>query len=245
MTISTTLSHIAAKIASLVSLIRAGHISIIKSEIRKRFYSKSYSIGLRRDLNTHFEEPQAHIPITIRKLRASDAKIFQTSSAFARKFPRLAAQQLNMVQANIPDCYVAASADDTPTYMQWLIGPRQYPRLAQAVGHIFPPLNSDEALLEGAFAYPEFRGMRIMPEAMARIAQKAKEIEGVRYVITYVDIENIPSLKGCKRAGFSPFLLRTDSWFLFVRSVKFSPLPASLRAQYNEITQSQAFGKTA
>lgn len=245
MTISTTLSQIVAKIASLVSLIRTGHIHIVKDEINKRFYSKSYSIGLRRDLNTYFDEPQAHIPITIRKLQASDAQIFHPSGAFARKFPRLAAQQMNMIQANIPDCYVAASADNTPTYMQWLIGPQHYPRLAQAVGNIFPPLNNDEALLEAAFAYPEFRGMRIMPEAMARIAEKAKEIKGVRYVNTYVDIENIPSLKGCKRAGFSPFLLRTDSWFLFVRSVTFSPLPASLRAQFTEITQSHTLGKTA
>jgi RimJ/RimL family protein N-acetyltransferase len=41
---------------------------------------------------------------------------------------------------------------------------------------------------------------------MALIAEKADTL-GARYVITFVAPDNVPSLKGCQRCGFSPDLL--------------------------------------
>jgi hypothetical protein len=59
---------------------------------------------------------------------------------------------------------------------------------------------------------------------MARIAEKAQN-HGARRVITFVDHLNVPALKGCQRSGFSPYLIRVDSWRLFRRRVSFRPLP--------------------
>jgi len=63
-----------------------------------------------------------------------------------------------------------------------------------------------------------------MAAAMALVAERGREI-GARYVITFVEQNNIASLKGCKRAGFSPYLLRHEKWFLFRRSLSLDKLP--------------------
>ena len=41
---------------------------------------------------------------------------------------------------------------------------------------------------------------------MAQIAERGTDL-GARWVITFVTVDNIPSLKGCQRAGFVPYLL--------------------------------------
>lgn len=48
-----------------------------------------------------------------------------------------------------------------------------------------------------------------MPHAMAKIAEKGKDL-GARRVVTFVAHDNLPALKGCKRAGFSPYLVRRE-----------------------------------
>jgi hypothetical protein len=47
---------------------------------------------------------------------------------------------------------------------------------------------------------------------------------GARWVITFVTTDNEPSLKGCHRAGFCPYVLRRERWLLFRRRLSFEPL---------------------
>src|SRR5664279_1795856 len=60
--------------------------------------------------------------------------------------------------------------------------------------------------------------------AMARIAERGRAL-GVRHVMTFVEEDNIPSLKGCKKSGFVPYMIRRERWFLFCRTLTFARLP--------------------
>ncbi len=62
-----------------------------------------------------------------------------------------------------------------------------------------------------------------------KIAKKGKEI-GARFVLTFVEEDNIPSLKACERAGFSPYAVRTDRWVFFRRHSEFETLPQNVTA---------------
>jgi len=108
--------------------------------------------------------------------------------------------------------------------MQWLIGPSENDKIQAYFKGIFPLLAPDEALLEYAFTPDAYRGQGIMPCAMAQIAERAKAF-AARWVITFVDHQNIPALKGCKKAGFVPYLMRKDTWRLFRRRSTFKQLP--------------------
>jgi GNAT superfamily N-acetyltransferase len=191
---------------------------------RTRLYSRRGAIGLRRDLTVPFAVPQAKIPLTVRPLRADDDLTFIADQPDLD--PDLAQARLRqrwLLTADLPTCWIAIDDDGAAAYMQWLIAPEHNDRIREWWGGLFPELKPGEALLEGAYTSDSHRGKGVMSHAMARIAEHAADF-GARHVITFVGHENIASLKGCERSGFSPYIERRDSWSLFHRNVSFQPL---------------------
>ena len=132
-----------------------------------------------------------------------------------------------LLNENIPNCYVAVDDNDVPYFRQWLMDSKENNKIAAYFGDEFPVLKDNEALLEGAFIPPEKRGLGIMSAGICKIINQEVEAD-VRYVITFVDAHNIASLKGCSRAGFFPYILRIEKWFMFKRKVKFTSIPPDI-----------------
>ena len=209
-------------VVRLVDLIKKGEIKFVIKGIVKRISSKNEAFALRRDLNLVFKNPDSLIDISVRPFRAEDKAHFTMDL-----------QNDGLIEKNIEHCYVAINKEDIPCYRQWLMGPDQNMKIQEFWGKTFPTLNEDEALLESAFTIPAFRGKRVMPAAMARIAEKGNEL-GVRWVITFVGIDNVPSLKGCHRSGFYPYILRKEKWFMFNKTVTFENIPKELMDNYSK-----------
>lgn len=226
-----------SKLYNAFQLIQNGHFTVFIKELRKRITSHSVSFGLQRDLEKEFHAPSANIDIEIRPLRKEDVADLLDTKNDPSINPRIIANQQNMVNANIPTCYVAVTTDNKPCYMQWLIGNNENEKIEKYFKGVFPPLKKQEALLEGAYSNPAYRGMRIMPMAMALIAEKAADMNA-RWVNTFVDVTNIPSLKGCQRSGFVPYLLRKDRWFLFRRTITFHPVSEEMNEMFFQVTDS-------
>lgn len=181
-------------------------------------HEQRVALGLRRDLDVPLEAPKAKIPIRIRQIEDTDIPVlFEASGPDRnRKEAIEIATRRAHYDAAIPTCYVAEDLrNGAPCYFQWLMGPQQNDRIQSFFpADWFPRLRPDEALLENAYTPVAYRGNGIMSAAMALIAERATGL-GCRYVITFVERDNIPSLRGCKRAGFAPYLARTEDRFLF------------------------------
>src|SRR5437867_4424507 len=217
---------LSTRVSNFVFLLRNLLLREILINIRFRVSSDTVSFSLRRDLCVPFHLPDARIPLTIRPLVESDIALI-----FDPKKPGITADEkrdlnirLDHLRSGVPTCYVAVSEHGEPMYIQWLMGPGDNDRIQAHFNRVFPVLASDEALLENAFTLGQFRGRGIMPAAMARIAERGRDI-GARWVITFVEESNIASLKGCKRSGFYPYMLRHETWFLFRRKLTFTLLP--------------------
>ena len=207
------------RIKHLAFIARRSEYGVIAQKIKSRIQSKTHSYGLRRDLRVPFDPPEAKVPFTIRPLCERDIEtIFDLKKNLPKAEVLELINRLQHVRASIPTCYVAVTSDNTPAYMQWLMGYEQNESIQMFFNKAFPVLKPDEALLENALTLVEFRGKGLMPAAMAHIAERAVEI-GARWVITFVEEHNIASLKGCKRAGFYPYMLRAERWFLFRRTL--------------------------
>jgi GNAT superfamily N-acetyltransferase len=211
-----------------VQLMKAGAWTDIRQATRAYWRSDSETIGLRRDLSISITAPSAAIPLTIRELRPADVPILFACDDDVRsgEAMRQRAIRLRMTQADLKTCYVAANDDDQPCYVQWLIGPSEKEKLRELFDDRFPTLRDDEMLLEGAFTLEAWRGKGIMAAAMARIAASAADHDA-RWVITFVAEDNIPSLKGCKKAGFEPYLRRADRWRMFRHASTFGQVLAA------------------
>jgi RimJ/RimL family protein N-acetyltransferase len=198
----------------------------------QRIKSDQTAHGLKRDLDLPHTAPEALIPITVRPIRDEDVQAVLESAdsmTLEEKWDR--DQRLRLLQAGVGSCFVAVTADDVPCYTQWLFSSKDNEFLRSHFNGTFPPLDADTALLEGAYTPTAFRGQRIMSAAMSLIAEQGRSV-GVRYVTTFVGVDNTASLKGCYRAGFEVYLERRLRWRMGRSSVTFQPLTpeASLAA---------------
>jgi RimJ/RimL family protein N-acetyltransferase len=224
-----------AKASTIKFLVRRGSPRDILVIVRRFWQSETHYLGLRRDLCVPFTAPSAKVPIKVRELKPSDVKILLDTSnpTFSTDECILRHWQRKIVEAEIKTCFVAVTADDTPCYMQWLIGIEDLPRAKAFYGDQFPQIGPDEAILEGAFTPAEFRGQGIMPAAMALISEEAAR-RGARSIITFVANDNVPALKGCQRAGYEPYLERTRCWSRFRRKFSAVELPKGTPYPYEQ-----------
>lgn len=220
------MSSIIGKIRGVARTILEGRGSEVVDVIRQRWESEVLSYGLRRDLSIPFKPLEAKLPIKVRPLVKADMPLIldTTSPGITDEGREERITRRQMLEAGISCCYVAVTEDGTPCFMQWLIGHEQNELVQKYFKGIYPRLRKDEALFEGGFTPEDYRGQRIMPAAIAQIAEKGADMNA-RWMITFVTHDNIPSLKGCKRAGFVPYLMRREKWSHFRRQLTFTPLP--------------------
>ena len=213
------MNKLKGKLKIAINHLKAGDLAFFYKNIFKRLLSKEYSFGLKRDLNIPFEKPIAKIELSVRLFQDNDAKYFSEEYISG----------INLRE--IPYCYVAVSQDDVPFHRQWLIMAAENNIIQTFYSGRMPLLQDDEALIEGVVTIPSKRGLGIMPAVLSQIAEKAK-YNGVRYLIAFVLINNVISLKGFNRCGFHPFILRIEKWFLFKRKVTYTEVPDHLMQQY-------------
>lgn len=219
------LTPVLKRARAFASLVARGNAPVALQLVATRLHSHTRFYGLRHDLHEPTVVPAARINVDIRPLaNGDDLSFLEPDPTLDRNLNWVRQEQRRLVDARIPTCWVAVAEGNRIAYMQWLIGPSQNRRIQARWGGLFPQLAPNEALLEGAYTPEDFRGMGIMPHAMARITEAARELD-VRYVITFVKEDNIPALKGCKKSGYTPHLERRHDWFMLRRRVAFAPLP--------------------
>jgi len=201
----------------------------VPQTLRERLGSSEEAYVLRRDLDAPHVAPAAKIEISVRPLVEADVpKVFGEDSGLPSEY-MFQVRRRRLLESGIGTCYAAVAADDEPCYVQWLMGAEENARIRDYYGGSFPEVEPGTMLLEGAFTPTAFRGKGIMGAAMSLIAEKAADT-GSRYVITVVDVDNIPSLRGCEKANFFPHQRRTLTWRLFRRDVRFEILSVADRS---------------
>ncbi|HRY26910.1 MAG TPA: hypothetical protein P5558_21250 [Geminicoccaceae bacterium] len=204
--------------------------------LRTRLWADISAIGFRRDLHVAFTAPDARIPLEIRQLTAADAPAIlgddDPTLDVLERWER--ATRLRLWTNGLGRCFAAIAPDGRPCFVQWIFLPVDNAGLRAYSGDTFPELAPGEALVEGAFTPAAFRGKGVMPAAMARIVLEAGKL-GARYVHTFVEVDNMPSLKGCIRAGFPAYQWREQHWRLMRRRHEFGPLPADFATRFAAI----------
>jgi GNAT superfamily N-acetyltransferase len=212
------------KLSFIWNLIKKGEFGFLWQGISKRISSEKKAFGLKRDLKTTINPVR-----TFKKVDVVLATPEHHQHFWMDNFNN------GIVERDIPSCYVALTEDNEPCFRQWLIAAKYNDAIIDFWGHSYPYLKEDESLIENAFTIPKYRGFGIMPYVMDKVAQKAREY-GARYVICFTPAENKNSLRANHYAGFRPYILRTEKWFLFRKKIEFSEIPAELMEEYNTLT---------
>ncbi|MEM5566275.1 hypothetical protein WNY78_14230 [Psychroserpens sp. AS72] len=211
------------RIKIIFTLIINGRLKPIFEAISTRLFSTTNFIGLEvipEQLNSY----ESMLDMVIRPFEDSDINSLKEEHRHAR-----------LVEAKIPNCYVATTIDNSTVYRQWLFKHEQNDEILKYFGPIFPKLKENEAIIEGVFTHVDYRGMRIMPNAMYQIL-KQEQYKHLKRAIAFVKDRNIGSLKGFYRIGFVPYIVRQEKWFFFKRTVSFIPLPSEIQKDYSQLT---------
>jgi hypothetical protein len=109
---------------------------------------------------------------------------------------------------NIPGGYVAVTDSGELAFMLWLIFSSDWPRFSHHFkGELSEPLKADECMFEFAYTFEKFRSLGVMGAALVMIAEEAIRLRpSLKWAYNYVRASNAPSLKGCRNAGFRPYL---------------------------------------
>ena len=202
--------------STIFRMIRRGESGVVLREFRDRLWSNETSLVLRCDLGERHHAPAAKIPISLRPMEPGD-------------FPAIVAERprrLPVLLDNIPGGYVAVTETGELAFMIWLVFSREWPRFKRHFkGEIAEPLDSDECMLEFAYTFEKFRALGVMGAAMVMIAEEAVKLQpSVRWAYNYIRLSNEASLKGCRNAGFRPYLRREERWRAMRLRQKFVPL---------------------
>lgn len=227
------------------SLIAKGEVGLLAKEFKRRFYSNERSLCLRRELDIPFETPAAKLPIKIRPLHERDvgALLDVCEEGISGMAVRERAQRKLFLPEKVPTCYVGVTEDGSPAFMQWLMAATENDKIQVYFRGGVPVLGEDEGLLEFGFTLEKYRGLRIMPHAISEIAKKGRDF-GAKKIITFVPENNIPSLKGCKRAGFFPYMVRVARWRWFRRHCEFKMLPPNTPFSFESQTSAEEVPST-
>ncbi len=219
------MSHpIVSKISFALNLIKKGEFKSVLKGIAYKIYSEKVSFVLKRDSNLDHKITRSFVKFTFRLYKESDAEFF------------IEDQENIALIKQLPKCYVAVTEENIPCLRIWLLDSSQNEKIKEFWGDSYPQLKDDEVLTESVFTTPKYRGLGLMPAAMTLLAEKAKEEEGARHTITVTPKTNINSIRATSFAGFAPYAIRKENYFLFNKSVSFEDIPNNLMDYYNEIT---------
>lgn len=212
-----------------------GTVTGLCSLLARQVYREWNAYGLRRDLSVACDIPSARVPLSVRALRDEDiSAIFDDNDTGCSRRARLERmRRIAFFAERIPTPYIAVDLlHNRACFLQWLMTAESNNDIQRFFRGRFPILGRDEALLEYAYTPSVYRGNGIMPAAMAMIAALAAD-SGVRHVVTFVLRENTAALKGCAKAGFTPYVIRRDRHYCgrLIRRRCFIPVAGAAEAR--------------
>lgn len=215
-----------AKLKVMSTVTRERGPGELVKQVGKLIYSTSECYVLRRDLSRPLiPRPEAKVPISMRPLEPSDLAQIEAE--------RPSGLILGIARSGLPQGYVAVTDSQEICFLQWLIRPEHREQIRAIRWRQMYAFNDDTVMLEFSYTFMRFRGRGIMAPAVAWVAEQEPR---ARWAVTYVDRTNIPSLRGCRSAGFYPYLLTRDRWRLF-RLMEAAGAPESLEPFWNRKQQ--------
>lgn len=204
----------------LVSAFRTERPGSIARKVQRHLWSDRTFLILRCDLQQLGEEPTARIPVDMQPVDLAEF------SGFREELERVSGPEADDLLSRektrargIEGLYTSFSPSGEPVFSQWLMRPQQ-DRIS--AGILQAPLRDDEVLIEGAYTFATFRGLGAMRVGMYQLLTTARD-EGYRWAFTGVGAENVPSLRGCSRVGFTLDYVRRSTGHLGHRTRNYDP----------------------
>ena len=212
-----------SRISFYINKIYKGEIKSVLKAFIDKIYSENLAFGFKLNLLENTKKPRVLIKTSIRECNNNDEHHFKMD------------KENNELIKLLPTCYVAVTKKGDPCFRIWRIDHTQNKKIKDFWGDTYPQLRKDEVLLESAFTVAKYRGMGLHPAIMFDILDQSKN-QGIKFGLAFASIKNINSIRSFYHAGFHPYTLRREKWFLFKKSIIFEDIPNDLKVYHKKIT---------
>lgn len=227
--------RVGRRMRDLAEILRAAGPAYTADVIRRQFGDTRTYFQLRCELRDVPPVPSAAVDVVMMKRDVTSFHGFELElGRVAGLDAHETLQRIRSCRAGVESLYVA-QLDGEPIYCQWLVRPEQQAAIQRHAPDTYEQLTPGEVLLEGAYTFTPFRGRRAMAAGMVQLLHIARE-GGAEAAITYVAADNVPSLRGCARAGFVLDYQRVTTIRLGRRRSERRPVDDAARAAWQRAT---------
>ena len=196
-------------------------VELVIKEIVRRIYSNEIFYCLHFDLSQNVIIPELPVALTIKKLQMDDFfKIIHLNKGTTSDELKGHIERTKLFYSEIPTCYAAYSDDVNPCAFCWLIRYYENDKIKKYFKGNILDLKSDEVLCEYIYIHHNYRSLDLMAYLTYKLFEIAAQ-NGAKRAIAYVKDSNKRSLKGCKRIGWKPFLIKEVKFRFFKRLVSY------------------------
>jgi GNAT superfamily N-acetyltransferase len=201
-------------------------------KVRARSWSTRYAIVVSRDLTRPSLEPQGAPVIDVAFVAPDAFPDLRSTLPNARDADALTLAAMERTRAEGAGELVLAYETGRLAALHFIHTGEHQERLERVSPHLYAPLGPREALTEGVFVLPEFRGRGIGP-AMLRASGRELGGRGFSRALAVVDVENARSLRAFHGAGFvGEQTVRVDTYRLGRRTSSFAAGDRHTRRRY-------------
>jgi RimJ/RimL family protein N-acetyltransferase len=192
----------------------AGPIALV-GELIRQIYSKSYFVGVEKDLEEPFKSFQTDIEYILRKGNQDDIdQILEAAKTQNKENAYEIVMRKMFYDTGFRNFYVARTKGDGELcYFAWLLSSREHPELRDGFKGI-SPIKESEVLMFNLFAFEKFRGTGLASSIDSMLCLIAAQ-KGYKRAIAYPLANNIAGIKALEKIGFKKCCWKFERRFLF------------------------------
>lgn len=198
-----------------VFLCRIAGPNVLVRELRRQIYSRSYFVGVEKDLSKPCLDFQTDIEYILQRGDQTDIDEILTIAKAASK---VSAYELVMrkmfYDSGFRKFYVARATENGELcYIAWLLSSAEHPELRDGFKGI-PPIKENEVHMFNLFAFEKYRRTGLASSVDSQLCKIAME-KGYKRVIAYPLGNNIAAVKALEKIGFKKCCWRFERRLLF------------------------------
>jgi GNAT superfamily N-acetyltransferase len=203
------------KLGYTVLLGRIAGPGVLAGELRRQIYSKSFFVGVEKDLTKPFLDFQTDIEYILQRGKETDISEMLTIAKTASKESAYELVMRKMFyDSGFRQFYVARTSENGELcYIAWLLSSAEHPELRDGFKGV-PPLKEKEVLLFNLFAFEKYRGKGLASSVDTQLCKIAME-NGYERAIAYPLGNKIAAVKALEKIGFKKFCWKFERRFLF------------------------------
>jgi ribosomal protein S18 acetylase RimI-like enzyme len=176
------------------------------TQLKRQVYNKNLFLGLEENLDTNGKRIPSNLTYSLQQASEKDMEdLLAKAKSESKESVHELIERRWFYECGFHDCYVARTADTGELcFVAWLLSAKDNNLVNRNFKNRLPRLEEDELLLENCYTFEKYRGNSIMPSALLKLWQLARN-KGFKRIITYVRKDNKSSLRAFEKLGLRKF----------------------------------------